>query len=241
MIGCDCPVCSSADPRDKRMRASVYVETPEVSWVIDTGPDFRAQCLRQGVRKVDAVLYTHAHTDHVMGMDDLRPFCPGGRPLPIYASAETMADLRRIFAFAFTGEHPVPGYVNPEPHVISGEFSLGETRIVPLPVPHGRTTVFGYLLIRDGVRLAAYLSDCKEVPPPAIEQIRGVRHLIVDALRRKPHPTHMNIEEALEVAEKVQPGQTWFTHLCHDLMHAELEPMLPDRVRIAYDGLRIDT
>jgi phosphoribosyl 1,2-cyclic phosphate phosphodiesterase len=216
------------------------VETPEVSWVIDTGPDFRSQCLRQNVRKVDAVLYTHSHTDHIMGLDDLRPFCPGGRPLPIYASDETMNDLKRVFAFAFSGEHPVPGYVNPEPIVISGEFSLGETQIVPLPVQHGRTTVLGYLLIREGVRLAAYLSDCKVVPAAAIEQIRGVRHLIVDALRRKPHPTHMNIEEALAVAAEVQPGQTWFTHLCHDVMHSELEPTLPPGVRIAYDGLRLE-
>ncbi|MGV3531238.1 MAG: MBL fold metallo-hydrolase [Chthoniobacteraceae bacterium] len=240
MIGCDCHICRSSDPRDKRMRASIYVETPEVSWVIDTGPDFRAQCLQHGVRKVDAVLYTHSHTDHIMGLDDLRPFCPGGRPLPIYASEWTMTDLKRVFAFAFSGEHAFPGYVNPDPIVIADTFLLGETEITPLPVEHGRTTVYGYLLVREGVRLAAYLSDCKLVPPAVIEQIRGVRHLIVDALRPKPHPTHMNIDEALALAAEVQPGQTWFTHLCHDVLHAELEPTLPAGVRIAYDGLRIE-
>lgn len=240
MIGCDCRVCTSEDPRDRRMRSSVYVETPEVSWVIDTGPDFRAQCLRHGVRKLDAVVYTHAHTDHIMGFDDLRPFCPHGCALPIYASADTMGHLKRVFDFAFNGENRYPGYIHPEPHEVGGAFRLGETELTPLPVPHGRTTVFGYLLSRGGVRLAAYLSDCKAVPPAVVEQIRGVQHLIVDALRRKPHPTHMSIDEAVAVAEQVRPGQTWFTHLCHDLLHAEIEPTLPPNVRVAYDGLILE-
>jgi phosphoribosyl 1,2-cyclic phosphate phosphodiesterase len=239
MIGCECHVCTSQDPRDFRMRASVYVETPESAWVIDTGPDFRSQCLRHGVRRLDAVVYTHAHTDHIMGFDDLRPFCPFGSTLPIYASADTMDNLRRIFTFAFDGKNRFPGYLHPEPHDVAGAFRIGDTELTPLPVPHGRTTVFGYLLVRNGERLAAYLSDCKEVPPPVIEQIRGVRHLIVDALRQKPHPTHMNIEEALAVAAQVGAGQTWFTHLCHDLRHAELEPMLPKGVAVAYDGLKL--
>ncbi|MHA3770729.1 MBL fold metallo-hydrolase [Verrucomicrobiota bacterium sgz303538] len=239
MIGCDCRVCTSEDPRDRRMRSSIYVETPEAAWVVDTGPDFRSQCLKHGVRKLDAVVYTHAHTDHIMGFDDLRPFCPWGRVLPIYASADTMGHLRRVFEFAFNGENRFPGYMNPEPHVVEGTFRLGNTELTPLQVPHGRTTVNGYLLSRGGERLAAYLSDCKEVPAPVVEKIRGVRHLIVDALRQKPHPTHMSIEEALAVAAEVQPGQTWFTHLCHDIFHSELEPALPSNVGIAYDGLTI--
>ncbi|HEX8295226.1 MAG TPA: MBL fold metallo-hydrolase [Chthoniobacteraceae bacterium] len=241
MIGCDCAVCQSSDPRDQRTRASIYVETPEQAWVVDTGPDFRAQALREKVRRLDAVIYTHAHTDHVMGFDDLRPFCHGGRDLPIYASPETMADLQRVFIFAFNGENRWPGYVRPEPHLIAGAFQLGATTVTPLPIVHGRAKMFGYLFSREEIRLAAYLTDCKEVPEETIEQITGVRHLIVDALRHKLHATHMNIEEALQLRERVSPEQTWFTHVGHDLPHAETEAGLPAGVRMAYDGLKIAT
>jgi phosphoribosyl 1,2-cyclic phosphate phosphodiesterase len=240
MIGCDCEVCQSTDPRDKRTRASIYVETPELSWVVDTGPDFRTQALRERVRKVDAVVYTHSHTDHIMGFDDLRPFCQGGHDIPIYASAPTMADLQRVYVFAFNGQNRWPGYVRPLPHVVDGPFLLGHTTVTPLPIVHGRAHMFGYLFTRDGVRLAAYLTDCKEVPEAVIEQITGVRHLIVDALRYTPHPTHMNVEEALALRERVQPERTWFTHLCHDLGHAAAESLLPETVRIAFDGLKIE-
>ena len=239
MIGCDCRVCVSADPRDRRTRSSIYVETPECAWLVDTGPDFRTQALREGIRRVDAVVYTHSHTDHIMGFDDLRPFCFGGRDLPVYASAETMSDLERVFVFAFNGENRWPGYVRPLPHVIDGEFTLGETTITPLPVEHGRARVNGYLFTRRGVPLAASLSDCKVVPQAVIERIAGVRHLIVDALRDKPHPTHMSVGEALELSRKVAPSRTWFTHLCHELMHAELDSVLPESVAVAYDGMKL--
>ena len=241
MIGCDCAVCRSSDPRDQRTRSSIYVETPECSFVVDTGTDFRTQCLRENVRRIDAVVLTHSHTDHIMGFDDLRPFCPGGAPLPVYASEATMRDLQRAFIFAFNGENRFPGYMNPEPHVVDGAFTLGATELTPLPVPHGRATVFGYLFTRGGEKLAAYLSDCKTVPDAMIERIRGVRHLIVDALRHKAHPTHMSVEEALAISAKVGAERTWFTHLCHDLGHAKTEASLPEGVRVAFDGLRIET
>ena len=240
MIGCDCAVCRSEDPRDKRTRASIYVETPECAWVVDTGPDFRTQALRENVRRLDAVVYTHSHTDHIMGFDDLRPFCHGGHDLPIYASPETMADLQRVFIFAFNGQNRWPGYVRPLPHVIEGPFQLGATTVTPLPIVHGRAQMLGFLFSRGEERLAAYLTDCKEVPEPVIEQIAGVRHLIVDALRYVTHPTHMSVEEALALRLQVGPGRTWFTHMCHDLGHAGTEPGLPETVRLAYDGLKIE-
>jgi phosphoribosyl 1,2-cyclic phosphate phosphodiesterase len=233
MIGCDCEVCSSGDPRDKRTRASLYIETPEASWVVDTGPDFRTQALRERLRTVDAVVYTHSHTDHIMGLDDLRPFCFGSRDLPIHASAETMADLERVYVFAFNGKNRWPGYLRPAPKLI-------DTTITPLPLEHGRTQMFGFLFSRNDEPLVAYLTDCKVAPPATIERIRGVRHLIVDALRHTPHPTHMNIEEALALRAQVGPKRTWFTHLCHDLGHAATEATLPETVRIAYDGLNIE-
>ena len=241
MIACSCPVCSSPDPRDNRTRSSLYIETPECSFVVDTGPDFRAQCLREKVTRVDAVILTHAHTDHLMGFDDLRRFCdlqPDNR-MPIYASADTMEDLKRVFKFAFDGTAKFPGYIRPEPHVVTGPFQLGETRITPLPVPHGRITVNGYLFERHGQRLFAYLSDCKLVPPEVRSQIAGVEALSLDALRHRPHPTHMSLDEALETAAAVGAGQSWLTHLCHDLGHVETTKLLPANVHVAYDGLKL--
>jgi phosphoribosyl 1,2-cyclic phosphate phosphodiesterase len=240
MIRCDCAVCRSSDPRDNRTRASIYLQTPECAFVVDTGTDFRAQCLRENIRRVDAVVMTHAHTDHVMGFDDLRRFAaPRGGRMPVYASAETMADLERVYEFAFKTAHPSPGYLKPEPHIISGPFSLGETTITPLPVPHGSSETYGYLFSRHGRRLLAYLSDCSAVPDEIARQIAGVQLLVIDALRHKPHPTHLSIAQALEVAQRVQPARTLFTHICHELPQAA-EAELPPPAGIAYDGLKID-
>jgi len=239
MIGCDCAVCRSTDSRNKRTRTSIYVQTPESSWLVDTGPDFRQQALREQVRKVDAVVYTHSHTDHVMGMDDLRPFC-FDHDMPVYASQETMDDLVRIYHFAFSGKFRYPGYVRPEPYVIREPFLLGETKLTPIPVKHGRAHVNGFLFERDGRKLAAYLTDCKEVLGAGEEKIAGVEVLIVDALRRVEHPTHMNLHEALALVERVKPRRTYFTHICHDLDHAETEAQLPAEIRVAYDGMKLE-
>jgi phosphoribosyl 1,2-cyclic phosphate phosphodiesterase len=240
MIRCACAVCRSTDPRDNRTRASIYLETPEGSYVVDTGTDFRTQCLRENIWQVDAAIMTHAHTDHVMGFDDLRRFAaPRAGRMPVYASAETMADLERVFEFAFKTVSPWPGYLKPEPHIISGPFSLGETAITPLPVPHGNSETYGYLFGRQGVKLLAYLSDCSAVPDEIARQIAGVQLLVIDALREKPHPTHLSIGQALEVVQRVQPARTLFTHICHELPQSA-ESALPPNVGLAYDGLRID-
>src|SRR5436190_15160757 len=238
MIGCDCDVCRSPDPRNQRLRSSIYVETPECAFVVDTGTDFRTQALRENIRKVDAVIFTHSHTDHIMGFDDLRRFSHARGSMPVYASAETMRDLKRVFRFAFNTSNPVPYYLKPEPHIIDGPFKLGETLITPLPVPHGDSIVNGYLFSRADQRLVAYLSDCSAVPDEIVEQISQVKALIIDALRDKPHPTHLSVGQALEVASRVRAEATYFTHIAHELPQSA-ESRLPHGVRIAYDGLKL--
>lgn len=240
MIGCDCPVCTSTDPRDNRTRTSIYVKSPELSWVIDTGPDFRSQVLREKIHWLDAVVYTHSHTDHIMGFDDLRRYCDflEGQ-IPVYGSAQTLEDLRRVFGFAFTGKHTFPGYIRPDPRVVDGPFYIGKTELTPLEVEHGRAHVFGYLFKRNGVKRFAYISDCKVVPEKVIADIRDVPVLVLDGLRHKPHPTHMNVAEALDVAHKARAGELILTHLCHDLGHAKTQAEVPHHVLIAFDGLKI--
>ena len=238
MIGCDCDVCRSPDPRDQRLRSSIYIKTPECSLVVDTGTDFRTQALREDIRKVDAVVFTHSHTDHIMGFDDLRRFSHARGSMPVYGSAETMRDLERVFRFAFNTSNPVPYYLKPEPHVIDGPFNLGETLITPLPVPHGDSMVNGYLFSRANQKLIAYLSDCSAVPDAIVDLISGVKVLIIDALRERPHPTHLSVGQALAVAARVKPRDTYFTHICHDLPQSA-ESRLPAYTHIAYDGLQL--
>lgn len=238
MIGCDCAVCRSSDPRDQRLRSSIYIQTPETSFVVDTGTDFRTQALRANIREVDAVIFTHSHTDHIMGFDDLRRFSRARGSMPVYASPATMRDLERVFQFAFQTSRPIPYYLKPEPHIVNGPFELGSTIITPLPVPHGDSTVNGYLFSRDGQKLVAYLSDCSAVPDSIVDLIAGVKVLIIDALRDKPHPTHLSVGQAIEAASRVQPEETYFTHICHDLPQAA-ESRLPALTRIAYDGLKL--
>lgn len=239
MIGCDCAVCRSEDPRDNRLRSSVYIETPECAFVVDTGTDFRTQALRENIRRVDAVVFTHSHTDHIMGFDDLRRYSWERGSMPVYASRDTMADLARVYAFAFEATNPFPGYLKPEPNIVDGAFQLGETTVTPLPVPHGRAPVNGYLFSREKRKLLAYLSDCSEVPEPIAEQIAGVEALVIDALRPKPHPTHLSVEQALEAARRVRPGRTYFTHIAHELS-AAAEAELPANTFMAYDGLKLE-
>ena len=158
--------------------------------------------------------------------------------MPVYASAETMADLQRVFKFAFEATNPFPGYLKPEPHVVCGPFLVGKTKITPLPVPHGDSEVNGYLFSRGDRNLVAYLSDCSAVPDTIAQKIYGVECLIIDALREKPHPTHLSVGQALEVAKRVKPGQTYFTHIAHELAQAD-EERLPPHTHIAYDGLKL--
>ena len=240
-IRCACSVCRSEDPRDQRLRSSIYVEADDFSWVVDTGAEFRIQALRADIQKVDAVLYTHSHADHIMGFDDLRRFNSqdsGG--LPIYASRETMRDLSRVFQYAFSGEARFPSYIHPEPHPIEGRFSLGQTEICPIPVEHGHAHVLGFLFRQSGRALAAYISDCKRISPKGMEQVRGAETLILGTPCRRPHPTHMNLAEGIELAELLGPRRVFFTHLSHDFGHAATQLELPPNIYLAYDGLRLE-
>jgi phosphoribosyl 1,2-cyclic phosphate phosphodiesterase len=173
-----------------------------------------------------------------MGFDDLRRFSHARGSMPIYASGETMGDLERVFQFAFKPKRLIPYYVKPEPYVIGGPFTLGETLVTPLPVPHGDSVVNGYLFNRDDRRMVAYLSDCSAVPDAIVDLIAGVKILVIDALREKPHPTHLSVDQALEVAARVHPEQTYFTHIAHELPQAA-EARLPANTFIAYDGLKL--
>jgi phosphoribosyl 1,2-cyclic phosphate phosphodiesterase len=243
MIACDCEVCHSEDPRDTRLRTAARIRTPEIEFIIDTPPDFRTQALRENIRRIDAVLYTHSHTDHVMGFDDLRRYCETqDREMPLYATPGVLDDFRRIFQFAFNGSTGgFRNYIRPQVHEITGPFSLGDLEVTPVQLPHGRYDTTGFVFSKSGQPLLAYYTDCNAVPPAAIEAARGVEVLVIDALRHKPHPTHMSVQQAMDAAETMGAKRTFFTHMCHDLGHATTEAGLPPQVRMAFDGLRVQT
>lgn len=241
MIGCRCSVCQSTDPRDNRTRSSIYLTTPQAKILIDTTPDLRQQALREGLDHLDAVLFTHPHSDHIMGFDDLRRFCEiGGTPLHIYGSENTLTQLERVFFYAFNPKNIIPGYVHVLPHVVKETFTLRGVDITPLPVPHGTVTTLGYLFSHGGRKLLAYISDCAAVPDPVREVVTGVEILIIDGLREKPHPTHLNIAGAIEAAQAIGARQTFLTHLTHEKSHVDRAASLPTGIDVSYDGMKFE-
>ena len=241
MILCDSPVCRSQDPRDCRFRSSIYVETLSSCWIIDTGAEFRLQALRAGIRKVDAVMYTHSHADHIMGFDDLRRFSTANRNrMPVYAAPETMETLSSVFFYAFSGQAWFPGYVHPEPHIIGGPFYLGENEIIPVELEHGRAHVLGFLVRQERRSVLAYVSDCKAISPEGMEALQGVDTLILGTPSYHSHPTHLSLSEGIALAGSLGARQTFLTHLSHDLGHAQTEKSLPPGILLAYDRLRLE-
>ncbi|HEX4002787.1 MAG TPA: MBL fold metallo-hydrolase [Candidatus Acidoferrales bacterium] len=235
-LTCHCAVCESSDPHDKRTRPSVLLAYAGRNVVIDTTPDFRYQAMRAHIDHLDAVIYTHAHADHILGLDDIRPFNLKQKGIvPLYASAETLALLRRQFAYIFDeapAESTVPlvGL-----HQIDGPFDLFGTKIVPVPAMHGSQPVLGFR-----IGSVAYLTDFSSVPESSKALLRGLDHFILDALRYVPHPTHSTVEQSLALVRELKPRHAWFTHICHDLGHVEANARLPENVRLAYDGLQFE-
>lgn len=235
-IGCKCNVCTSADPRDRRLRPSVWLRWGERSILVDTSPDFRYQALRAGILRLDAILYTHAHADHILGLDDVRPFNfrqPGA--IPIYANAETMAAIQNCFRYIFNGEPSESSMPKIEARVMTEQsFDLFGRPCIPIPLSHGKGTVFGFRFGR-----LAYLTDHSGIPDSSIDLLTGLDVLFLDALRHKPHPTHSTVEQSLRTVERLAPARAFFTHIGHDLPHERTEQMLPPHVRLAYDGMEV--
>lgn len=243
-LGCRCAVCTSSDPRNRRTRPSIAVQwagadgAGRKTVLIDTGPDFREQALREKILHVDAVFYTHSHADHILGMDDLRPLSFQHKPasLPLYADEATAGILRRIFDYTFSAEATYPTRARVELRSLEGEETaevLG-ARFQRVPLMHGDLPVAGF---RFGS--AAYLTDMSSIPERSLPLLEGLDVLILDALRPQPHPSHAHIDEALRWVERIAPQRAFFTHMSHEVDHAVTEAAFPESVRLAYDGLRV--
>lgn len=260
-IGCTCPVCTSADPRDRRRRTGIYVRTDEAAFLVDTPPEMRLSCIEYGIDRVDAVVLTHAHMDHIAGFDDVRRFntlngtkvpCspdePGangrtfriiGKPMNCYASAETIDAMRHVFPY-ISGKANELGLFRPmiEFVPVEGTFTIGDVELTPFEVPHGPKT-YGYLMACGGVRVG-YASDCSALPDGAVELLRGVDLMVLDCLRKRPHPTHLSLEANLGYMERIGAKRGLLIHMCHDISHADYEKELPAHVSPAYDGQEIE-
>jgi phosphoribosyl 1,2-cyclic phosphate phosphodiesterase len=234
MIGCDCAVCTSDDPRDKRTRPSVAFDYDGHTVLIDTSPELRLQCLACDIRRVDAILFTHCHADHIVGLDDVRRFnwIQGG-PITLYGDRETLEQLRQTFAYAFVDD---PEYPSAKPELetvlLDGPLEFFGRRIIPIPLMHGSQEVLGFR-----VGNIAYCTDCNLIPDESRELLRDLDVLMLDAVRRRPHATHFNLEQAIEEARRIGAKRTYFTHIAHELKHAETNAGLPAGMELAYDGL----
>ena len=237
VIGSNHPVCHSNDIKDKRLRVSVWIYDDENSFVIDCGPDFRQQMLTSGCKKVDAILFTHEHSDHSAGIDDIRPFNFNQGEIPIYAHGRVIENLKKRFDYVFETENKYPGA--PSVKVIevvnNNEFYIGKNKIIPIDALHGNLQVFGFR-IND----FCYLTDVKSIKTEEIEKIKGVKVLVINALREEEHHSHFSLQDALDFVTLIQPEKTYFTHISHVMgFHEEIQKRLPKNVFLAYDNLEI--
>ena len=237
MIGCHCDVCRSADPRDRRSRASIYVALADgTRLLVDTTPDLRMQALTHGIERVDAILFTHCHADHVMGLDEVRRFnVLQGAAVPCYGDGPTMVELRRTFAYVFDAADEGGGIPKISLNPVDGPFTIRAHAIVPVPVLHGRRLILGYRL-----GAFAYLTDCSAIPDESWPLLEGLDTLVIDALRHRPHRSHFTVAGALAVIGRLAPRRAVLTHICHDLPHEATGAALPPGVELAYDGLTLD-
>jgi phosphoribosyl 1,2-cyclic phosphate phosphodiesterase len=237
MIGCECATCQSTDPHDKRLRPSVFVETAGTSVLVDAGPDLREQALRHRIARVDAILFTHGHADHILGIDDVRRFNALMRaPMACYGDADTLVDIQRMFSYVFDPATPKGGGLPQiELRPIDGAFTIGNLEVQPVPLWHGKRPVLGF---RFGA--FAYLTDCNRLADEAWPLLQGLDVLVLDALRERPHPTHFNLDEAVDTARRIGAARTFFTHMCHDLAHEPTNARLPAGMALAHDGLVLE-
>jgi len=235
-LACHCSVCTSRDPHDQRTRPSLLVQFDGRVLVIDTTPDFRTQALREKLDRLDAVLFTHSHADHILGLDDVRSFYFRQQiPIPIYADAYCMSEIHRTFKYIFDADYPYGGVARLDPRLIEGPFEVDGLKVLPVPVLHGNLPILGFRI--DGV---AYLTDVSEIPESSYPLLEGLEVLILDALRPKPHPAHFSLNEALEVIAWIKPKRAYLTHMTHEIDHESVSRQLPPNVELAYDGLRIE-
>ncbi|HEY1938385.1 MAG TPA: MBL fold metallo-hydrolase [Candidatus Angelobacter sp.] len=235
-IGCNCRVCTSEDPHDRRTRPSILLEYDGHFVLIDTTPDFRQQAIREKITRLDAILYTHAHADHILGLDDVRPlsFKREGK-IPLYAHKAAADGLENIFSYIFKSDYKFGGIARVEMNRLNGPIDLFGARFEPIEIVHGEAMIHGF---RFGS--AAYLTDFSEIPAQSKEKLLGLDILFLDALRHRPHPTHSTVANSLNLVEELKPRRAFFTHISHDLPHQETNKNLPEHVRLAHDGLKLE-